>query len=80
MDDWLKILLLTYGLPLLAIVDMFRFRPPTWAQARQSRALWVVLVMLLNLLGVLLYATGPRVALRRTVRGLREQAQAAAVA
>lgn len=80
MDDWLRVLLLTYGLPLLAIVDMFRYRPPTWAQARQSRPLWVVLVMLLNLLGVLLYATGPRLVLRRTVRESREQAHGAAVA
>ncbi|WP_157537086.1 hypothetical protein [Nocardioides sp. Root190] len=76
----MKILLLTYGLPLLAIADMFRFRPATWAKARQSRPLWVVLVMLLSLLGVLLYATGPRLVLHRTVRKLREQARGAAVA
>ncbi|MCX6398409.1 MAG: PLDc N-terminal domain-containing protein [Propionibacteriales bacterium] len=80
MDDWLKVLLFTYGLSLLAIVDMFRFRPATWAQARQIRPLWVLLVILLNLLGVLLYATGPRLVLRRTVREFRERATDAAVA
>lgn len=44
MDDWLKVLALTYGLPLLV------------------------------------YATGPRLALRRTVRELREQAAATVTA
>ena len=74
MDDWSKILLLTCGLPLVAIVDMFRFRSTTWSHARQKRLLWIVLVILLNILGVLLYATGPRLVLRRTVRERAEGA------
>lgn len=74
MYEWLVILAITVGMPLLAIVDMFRFRASTWGQASQSRRLWIALSVLLGPLGALLYATGPRLVLRRTVRQLRAEA------
>ncbi|GAA1537153.1 hypothetical protein [Nocardioides humi] len=75
MDDWLVILAITVGLSLLAIVDMLRFRPGTRARAGQSRPLWIPLSVVLGPLGALLYATGPRLVLRRTVRQTRADAR-----
>ncbi|XBB65959.1 PLDc N-terminal domain-containing protein [Nocardioides sp. WV_118_6] len=75
--DMLKIYAIIFGIPLLAIVDMFRFRATTWRRSGQSRALWVALALVLNLLGAALYFTGPRLVLRRTVREMRAEALAA---
>lgn len=72
--DALKVYAVMLGIPLLAIVDMFRFRASTWRRSGQSRALWVVLALVLNVLGAALYVTGPRLVLRRTVRALRAEA------
>lgn len=72
MHEWLAIIAIAVGTPLLAIADMFR--ASTWGQASQRRPLWIALSVLLGPLGALMYATGPRLVLRRTVRQLRTEA------
>ncbi|WP_408899388.1 PLDc N-terminal domain-containing protein [Nocardioides sp. R1-1] len=69
--EWLGVLGINYALSLLAVIDMFRFRPATWHRAGQNRALWIALSLLLPPLGGLLYLTGPRLRLRQAVRAMR---------
>jgi hypothetical protein len=75
--EWLALVAITFGMPFVAIGDMYRYRATTWRRARQNRPLWIALSILLGPLGAALYATGPRLVLRRTVREMRADLRSA---
>lgn len=72
-SEWILIAVIAMLPSFVAIIDMFRWRSSTWVRARQLRLLWILLALWLGPLGALLYATGPRLVLRRTVREMRSE-------
>lgn len=78
MHEWLAIIAIAVGLPLLAIVEVFRFRTSTWGQESQSRPRWIALSVVLGPVSALLYASVSGRVLRRTVQQLRAEVGGAA--